>query len=137
MRPAMQTPVKHNVLDPRKHPWRFIGVVLAVALLVFLVLMAWVGLAFVLNQDKAHPVAADVVFNYLLVSLLSVVGLPFFHWAMLRHHWLQEQRRLAGLPDDPNQTIAAAMVAAEPLPPTRKNWRQRVLAAKKRREAAT
>ena len=123
----MQTPVKHNVLDPRKHPWRFIGVVLGAALLVFLILMAWVGLAFVMNQDKAHPVASALVFNYLLVSLLSLAGLPLFHWALLRHHWLQEERRLAGKPHDPNETIAAAMIAAEPLPSTRKTWRQRLL----------
>ena len=123
----MQTPVKHNVLDPRKHPWRFIGVVLGVALLIFLILMAWVGLAFLMNQDKAHLVAPEVVFNHVLVLLLSVAGLPFFHWALLRHHWLQEQRRLAGKPHDPNETIAAAMIAAEPLPKTRKTWRQRLL----------
>jgi len=127
MQTPMQTPVKHNVLDPRKHPWRFICVVLGAALLVFLMLMAWVGLAFLMNQDKAHPAGPGVVFNYLLVSMLSIAGLPFFHWALLRHHWLQEQRRLAGKPHDPNETIAAAMIAAEPLPKTRKTWRQRLL----------
>ncbi|QEI05161.1 hypothetical protein FXN63_04405 [Pigmentiphaga aceris] len=119
--------MKHNVLDPRKHPWRFIGVVLGSMVLVFVILMAWIGLTVLMNQDTAHPVAADVVFNYLLVSLLSFIGLPFFHWAMLRRHWQQEQRRLAGLPNDPNETIAAAMLAAEPLPKTRKSWQQKVL----------
>jgi hypothetical protein len=108
-------------------PWKILGLVAIWFVLTLGTLLSWVGLTYWLNQDTAHPVAADVVFNYLLVTLLSFFGLPFFHRAILRRSWHKEQRRIAGLPDDPTDVPGPGMQPTEPLPKTRKTWQQWVL----------
>jgi hypothetical protein len=116
--------MKPIVLDPRNRPWMFIGMMAVLMVVVFLMLMLWIGLTLWLNQDPTRPVSADVIFNYMLVSLLSFCGLPLFHRAILRHAWRRETRRLAGLPLDPDDVPGRGLPAADPLPKTRKSWQQ-------------
>lgn len=114
---------------PQKGPWKIIGLVVLWFVLTLGTLLAWIGMTYWLNQDPAHPVAADLVFNYLLVSLLSFVGLPAFHRGFLRRSWHKEKRRIAGLPELKGDVLGPGMQRTEPLPKTRKSWQQWVLYA--------
>jgi len=112
---------------PKKNVWKILGLVALGVVLTLGTLLSWIGLTYWLNQDPAHRVAADVVFNYLLVSLLTFVGFPFFHRAILRRGWHREKRRIAGAADDLNTISELNIQGTDPLPRTRKTWQQWVL----------
>jgi hypothetical protein len=117
-----------GVLPPRearrKRVWMTVGVIAAWFVLTLGTLLGWIGLTYWLNQDPAHPVSADVIFNYLLVSLVTFIGLPMFHFGFMRRSWQREKRRLVGLPFDVDPKN---LPPAGPLPKTRKTWQQWVL----------
>lgn len=112
---------------PKKNVWKILGLVALWFVLTLGTLLSWIGLTYWLNQDPAHPVRADVVFNYLLVSLLTFAGLPFFHRAVLRRSWHREKRRIAGAPDNLSTVSELNIQGTDPLPRTRKTWQQWVL----------
>jgi hypothetical protein len=120
MTPIAGTPKK------KRNIWKIAGLVVLWLVVTVTTLVSWLGLTYWLNQDPAHPVAADVVFNYLSVFLVTFVGLPVFHRAILRRGWHREKRRIAGMRDSDAEAEMNTS-GTDPLPYTRKTWQQWVL----------
>jgi len=78
-------------------PWQtvlliFFGVMPFAAIM----LAMWIGLAFALNRDPAHPVSAEAALNLLLVVFVAVPGFFFMHRAQYRWFWHLDRARATG-----------------------------------------
>jgi hypothetical protein len=97
--------------------------------LLIIVMYGWLALTFLMNRDPSHPVSSAVVFNYLLVTLLAVVGLPLWHRALYRWFWHVEKKERSGEIRTGGSAPAFGTELTEPVPTAGKTPRQRVLYA--------
>lgn len=82
--------------------------------LVFVLLLAWIGLVYAINVYTTATLSADEIFNMMLSGLLSIVGFPIVHRALYRHFWAISRKLASG-----EMQIGDAMpvMGVEPSPP--------------------
>lgn len=99
---------------------RLIGIYALGMGLVFVLLLAWIGLVYAINVYTTAKLSAEAILNTMLTGLLSVIGFPIVHRAVYRHHWNISRKLASGELQVGDHMPVIGVAPSPPVPRVRK-----------------